>query len=326
MMMFSVHAALALASLGLVAVGVAACGNPIETTDEAQPAQMVGASADLTSGDMTLSFVITSRTNAPEAATIEGGSWTVERELGQTAMLICHPEKLLMFDTGLGRDIDAQFGDMPFYLKPVFAYDFIGAAIDVVDFDAFCPGRELEIVISHLHWDHASGIEDFAGTPVHVSQAEREAAHIIKNGAGYLANQTDAEDINWQDIAFTDAPYASYAQSLDMFDDGRVVLVPMKGHTAGSIGMFVTLDVEQRFFFTGDITWVAEGFTLPAHKHALMRAIADGDDISLLETEIARVHALGQADPGLNLVPAHDVSVYAAGAIYPDAIASAPLF
>jgi len=309
----------------LACLSVAACGNPVDTTGTAQDVAVVGQSADMTSGPMTISFVITSRTNAPEAVTFEGGSWTVERELAQTAVLICHPEKLLMIDTGLGRDIDTQFTDMPFYLKPLFAYDFVGAVADMVDMEAFCPGRSLDIIATHLHWDHASGIEDFAGTPVHVTSAERKAARAIGTGAGYIDNQTDAEDINWQDIVFADEPYASYAQSLDMFGDGRVVLVPMAGHTAGSVGIFVTLDEARRYFFTGDITWVVEGFTSPAHKHALMRAIADGEEIDLLETEIARVHALSIADPGLKLVPAHDAKAYIADAIYPASVTSASL-
>ncbi len=49
-----------------------------------------------------------------------------------------------------------------------------------------------------------------------------------------------------------------FDESLDLFGDGRLVLVPLPGHTPGSVGLFVTLDSGRRLFFSGDTSWRLE--------------------------------------------------------------------
>ncbi len=268
---------------------------------------------------ISLSILVTATGEAPEALLFEGGSWRTTRTLGHSAVLVCHPDGLLMFDTGLGRNVDAQFEDMPFYIKPFMAYEVTAPVVERLNQEAFCPGRPLVIIASHLHWDHASGIKDFPGVPVWTRDEELVSGLAHGNGSGYLASQIDGPGIEWNTLRFDDTRLANYEQSNDFFGDGSVILVPMAGHTEGSVGMFVDLGTDQRFFFTGDITWALEGFTRPAHKHALMRAVAD-NDADGVEQEIARVHALMEHDPGLRVIPAHDFDAYGAAALYPDVV------
>lgn len=124
---------------------------------------------------------------------------------------------------------------------------------------------------------------------------------------GFLPSQLDA-NIRWKDLTFPDGAYANYPASKDFFGDGSVVAVPMRGHSEGSIGMFVATG-GKRLFLTGDTTWTVEAFKLPAHKFALMRAMNDRD-LKSLETEILRVRALMAAVPELVVIPAHDVEAY----------------
>ena len=138
---------------------------------------------------------------------------------------------------------------------------------------------------------------------------------------GYIKAQFDNPDINWKDIAYSHQPYFNYEQSFDFFDDGTVVLVPMKGHTKGSVGLFLNMGVGKNYFFTGDTTWSLEGFELPAHKHALMRPMVD-EDVSILEEEILRVHALMNLKPSIAVVPAHYHKNYPQAAIYPKVVQS----
>ncbi len=179
----------------------------------------------------------------------------------------------------------------------------------------------LPLQSDHLHWDHASGVEDFENIPVWTGPAERTGAILSGNKKGYLQSQFDGADINWQTIDYTETPYLNYDKSFDFFKDGTVILVPMKGHTEGSVGLFLNMGGNRNYFFSGDTTWSLEGFQRPAHKHALMRAFVDGD-IDALEYEIKRVNALMEYQPSLIVIPAHDYQTYPQEAIYPDAISS----
>lgn len=296
-----------------------ACDRPIETAENETYVFADAVPRAEQNLEIRMSIMVTATVMAPEAIMFEGGSWFTQRKMAHSAILLCHPDGLLMFDTGLGRDIDAQFEAMPRYLKPLFTYEVTTPAVEQLVQEEFCPGRPLQIMISHLHWDHASGIEDFPGIPVWAQQSELKSGRALENSSGYLANQFDDPDIIWRPFQFTKMPYANYERSYDFFDDGSVVLVPMAGHTEGSVGMFVKLGGGENYFFTGDITWSAEGFSRPAHKHALMRAIVDANVVGV-EQEVSRVHALMQHDPNLHVVPAHDYQAYNLDAIYPDFI------
>lgn len=271
--------------------------------------------------DIRLSIILTATVMAPEAIMFEGGRWLKSRKMAHGAVLVCHPDGLLMFDTGLGRDIDKQFKAMPFFLKPLFKYEVIAPAIEQLDRETFCPGKKLQIILSHLHWDHASGIEDFPMAPVWTRPEELASGRKEGNHSGYLEGQFDDKNIDWRSLDFSNNHYLNYQTSLDFFGDGSVVLVPMSGHTKGATGMFVNMGGDKNFFFTGDTSWGLEGFTRPAHKHALMRAILDGN-LSGLEQEIRRVNTMMKRNPGLHVIPAHDYNAYAPAAIYPDDIAN----
>ncbi|WP_339745852.1 MBL fold metallo-hydrolase [uncultured Maricaulis sp.] len=301
---------------------LAACANPVETR-AASSYEFAELAAPRAAG-IRLTVVITARTSAPEAILFEGGNWLTERPMAHSAVLVCHRDGLVMFDTGLGRQIDSQFEDMPLLLKPLLSYEVTSPVADQVDLDVFCPGRPLEIALSHMHWDHASAIEDFPDTPVFVPDSELASARQSGNGHGYLASQFDDPDIDWRGLDFTGSAYRNYPSSLDRFGDGSVVFVPMDGHSAGSMGLFVNMPDGQSWFFTGDTSWSLDGFTRPAHKNAIIRVIVDRD-VAGVEQELQRVHALLEREPGLVVIPAHDFNAYPPEAIYPRVIEAVEL-
>lgn len=287
-------------------VAVQLTKRPIEPSPDIAPLSIPDVSPDIAS-KISFRIVITATASAPEAGMFEGGSWTKTRQLAHSAMLICHPDGLIIFDTGLGREVLTQFADFPFMTRQMVKFELTSPLVEQVNFESFCPGRAPEIILSHLHWDHAGGVEDFSALPVWAVPGALDAANEGGEQAGFLPSQLDAE-ILWKDLSFDDAPYASYPASKDIFGDSTVVVVPMPGHTIGSVGLFVTVGGEQ-LFLTGDTSWALEGFEIPAHKFALMRGLADGD-LDTLDGEILRVHALMQAIPSLVVIPAHDVNAY----------------
>src|SRR5262249_44626100 len=112
--------------------------------------------------------------------------------------------------------------------------------------------------------------------------------------------------------------YEDFDRSFDLFGDGTVVLVPLPGHTPGSIGMFVNLRSGKRFFFTGDLTWALEGIQLPAERPWTSRMLVDRDP-ELVRRSILKVYQLTKRYPDLVIVPAHDRRVHDLIAAFPDA-------
>ena len=108
--------------------------------------------------EMRVALLRTSGVETLDALTVDGGSWVRRVPLSHTAVLIEHHAATLLFDTGLGRDIDAQFrADMP-WAAPLFAYQKVAPARDQLDAAGIRVDR---ILLSHAHWDHASGLVDF---------------------------------------------------------------------------------------------------------------------------------------------------------------------
>ncbi|XDD49617.1 MBL fold metallo-hydrolase [Leptospira sp. WS92.C1] len=241
----------------------------------------------------------------PEAFLLEGGSIFVKRNVLHTAILVEHPKGKFLFDTGLGTNIQEQFDQNPFHLKILMAYKNHESALVQLLKAGYDPKQIDQIYLSHMHWDHASGIKDFPWAKIFVSREEHNTALIADIKDGYIQSQFDGDRISWGELNFDDISYESYSKSLNLFGDGSVVFVPMMGHGGGSIGMFLNLSSKKRYFFTGDIAWIKEGFTLPAHKPRVSRRIADADPVALGK-ELFRVHELVIRKPEIVLIPAHD--------------------
>lgn len=251
---------------------------------------------------VSFAIVKTGGTNSVAALLYDGGNWLEPRMGAHAAILVKHAKAVFLFDTGLGIHVDAQFAKLPFWLRPLMAYDLNGTARDQLA----AHNQEIhDIFVSHLHWDHASGIKDFPAANVWTTPIERETAKQVNPGIGYINSQYDDDQIKWRDLQFVDAPYENFSQSVDYFGDGSVVFVPLPGHTPGSIGMFVNMRSGQRYFFTADTTWTLEGFQRPADKFWFSSAIVDQDKLKTRES-IAKVNRLMAQYPKLVVVPAHD--------------------
>jgi glyoxylase-like metal-dependent hydrolase (beta-lactamase superfamily II) len=147
--------------------------------------------------------------------------------------------------------------------------------------------------------------------------ASSEELGAIHAGIGKSwPSQVGLKSIHWQALDFKPAPYHGFDKSIDVFGDGKVVLVPMFGHTPGSIGMFLTTDSGKRFFFCGDAVWRAEAVTDASPKFWLASLIVDTDREQTHRT-IEQMRDLVKQDPGLVVVPAHDEKVQSALGYFP---------
>jgi glyoxylase-like metal-dependent hydrolase (beta-lactamase superfamily II) len=252
------------------------------------------------------SIIKTGKVAVAERLLLPGGSLSKKIDTNFSAFLIKHKQDYLLFDTGLGSRIEAQYEqDMPYWQRPFFKFDRpVSPARQQLDTAGFAPVQK--IIVSHSHWDHAGGVGDFPEAQIFASQDEMPTIAQPTSGAGGTwPSQVADSSTHWMPLVFQPVAYKGYAQSLDLFNDGSVVLVAMPGHTAGSIGMFVTVDSGTCYFFMGDVAWKTGAVLAGAPKFWAASMIVDRDRAQTLRS-VKRVRDVAHTYPELVLVPAHD--------------------
>ncbi len=256
---------------------------------------------------MTL-FAIRSGTMQSRAAfAYRGGSFSDERTFAMGGILVRHPKGDLLIDSGFGRHIDDHVRASPFLMRAFTTYGKGTPIVDQLTAAGIDPHHLMGVLLTHAHWDHVSGLDDFRDLPVFVSQTELDFIH-----SGDLAVSLihSFGELKYQVYGFPSGPYLGFEQSDDFFGDGSVVVVAAGGHTPGSVIVFVTLPEGRRYAFIGDEVWQKEGVELPAERPWLTRRMADKDD-ARVRTVVVRLHMLKERFPDLVIVPAHDERVWA---------------
>lgn len=299
------HKILIISYLAITLLCLQACSPRIRPSRYPSPT-IPQATTPRTPTQVRFSLFVTGFAHTQEAFTVRGGNLFKKKRVVHTAIWVQHPNGNFLFDTGLGDSIDTQFRAMRGIERQLFKYTRLASVHQQLQKQGITPDTIQHIILSHLHWDHASGIKDFPNATTHTTREEHEFARSVQAKApAFFPSQYDGDAVRWQYLHFEPRPYRSFAEHCDYFGDGSVIFVKLNGHTTGSIGMFVTLDNGQCYFFTGDATWSVKGFQHPAHKHRLSSNYVDWSRPQLTQT-LVQVYRLWLADPALIIVPAHD--------------------
>ncbi len=259
-----------------------------------------------------------SSSGTQEAIVVATGSWFTRRHLSQNAVLIKHPQGDVLIDSGLGRNIDIQFAVNSFSNRQLFSYEDLDPAADQLERHQYNTANISKIIPTHLHWDHASGIEDFPKAEVWIQRAEYDQA-INGKSPEHLPSQIDSASIKWKFITLANRPYEGFAASYDVYGDGAIVLVDLKGHSAGQIGIFLRVSSGKRYFFVGDTTWTIKGVEDNAQRSDIIKWLVDVNwDTDKNAEQINRLHQLSKRKPSIKIVPAHDEFVMKQLPIYPE--------
>lgn len=177
-------------------------------------------------------------------------------EIPVVSFVIDHPEGTILWDTGSHHD--AGNGHWPAGAWDAFHhYD---AHEHRLDEDLEAAGYGLEdidyVFQSHLHIDHAGGLEFFDGTDTPIFAHKKEimwAYYCAMTDAGdiqpYLPGDFD-HDLNWQ-ILHRDREVH--------FEDIEFIRLP--GHTPGFTGTIVHLDDPGTIILAGDLIFRMENYT-----------------------------------------------------------------
>lgn len=300
--------------LAVMVVGLAVVGwsfVPMRL-EEARPADAELPAASPPFG-MSVSALPTAELGSRAALAYRGGSFGEARRFTQTALLVRHPRGDLLFDTGLGEQARAQFAKLPALMQAVTTLKLKTPAARQLRKHGYDVARLAGIVPTHVHWDHISGVPDFSGVPVWLNDVERV---FTQSGGRSTALMRSFGKVATRRYAFEPKRYLGFAESLDVWGDGSVVLVPAPGHTPGSILVFLTLPSGTRLVLLGDLVWQSEGITLPAERPWLSRHLVDHDP-EQIRAAIAHVAGLHTRFPSLRMLPAHDGRAMDALPIFP---------
>lgn len=188
--------------------------------------------------------------------------------------LVCHcllietDSGLVLVDTGFGtRDVDHPARRLsPFFLTlnnvQLRHEETAAAQVRALGFD---PADVRHIIVTHLDFDHAGGIEDFPKAAIHITAREKEVAEAGDGGVfvgtrRYRPQQWD-EAGNWRLYPFGGGePWFGFDAVRDL--EGLppdILLVPLAGHTWGHTGVAIReaggwmLHAGDAYFYRGEV-------------------------------------------------------------------------
>ena len=252
------------------------------------------------------------------ACWIETGKTFSNFSFGSTAgaILVRHRGGDLLIDTGNSTHFNEDIRGLPFltWLKLRSLAGQLTPDVSLLE-QLKRVGEEPSevhwVILSHVHLDHAGGLMDLPALPVLLSREELLFANdpaVEAKGFVIAAYVSKFPPASAPTLNFAPKPYEIFDESADLYGDGSVVVVPLRGHTPGSVGIFVNLSQTKRLFYVGDSVDDERGFEQRVAKSLVLRD-SDNDPARANEV-VAQLYNLHQQLPGLAIIPAHGRSSY----------------
>jgi len=254
------------------------------------------------------------------ACWIETGKTFSNFSFGSTAgsILVRHPADDLLIDTGNSSHFAEEISVYPFWTR-LKLKSLAGELNPKVPLPDLLRRRSIDedlakvrwVILSHVHLDHAGGLMDLPQMPVLLTREELQFANDPEaqaKGFTIAAHTQKFPPASAPTLKFDATPYETFDESIDLYKDGSVVVVPLRGHTPGSVGIFVNLSPTRRLFYVGDAVDDERGFEERVGKSLILQ---DSDnDMALANQITGRLSELHKKVPGLAIIPAHGRSAY----------------
>jgi N-acyl homoserine lactone hydrolase len=215
-------------------------------------------------------------------------------ELPVSSILLRDARGNVLFDTGchpsVVEDAPARWGGLAKLVVPIMGPDDnVIAGLAALGLE---PGDIDVVVCSHLHPDHCGCNAFFTRATVMVHARELEAARQANAPAwGYVAADWD-----------NPIPIEPITGERDLYGDGRIVLIPLPGHTPGSIAALVALER------TGPVLLASDTVSLRATLDTgiLPKNTWNADALTKSLDEVRRIEA-----SGATVICGHDAAQWA---------------
>jgi N-acyl homoserine lactone hydrolase len=167
------------------------------------------------------------------------------------------------------------------------------------------PGKIELVVMTHLHFDHASALSDFPSATVLLDMREWRAAwardHILH---GYSTAQLDPHP-RYRTIDFAAPPtcaHGPFKRTLDVFGDGSLTLASTPGHTAGHLSLIVRT-ARREILLAADAA-----YTMATIRHEQRPWLTHNRDA--FEHSLSQIQAYDHENPNALIIPGHDMQAW----------------
>ena len=193
---------------------------------------------------MKLNFLAAGRLRMKKSIYVPGADRNETIDLPVSSALIRHKQGNVLFDTGCHPSVvenaEGRWGSLAKVMKPLMTEN------ETLLPSLACVGLEpddIDVVVnSHFHPDHCGCNQFFRKAAILAHAKEIEAAKAPgAEQAGYLSADWDYGQ-----------PIESVNEQKDLFGDSSVVLVPLPGHTPGTLGALVSLVRIGQFLLASD--------------------------------------------------------------------------
>lgn len=240
--------------------------------------------------------------DAPSLGVVEGRLRPRTTAMTIGAFVVEHPSGPFLADAGLCGDCHTRhLAEMPSLLRRLSAGPPPRTGlVDGIRATGVDPADLQFALITHVHWDHVSGLAELPELPARINAADLP---LTAPGAPARAGVVPAtlRDVRFEPVRLTGPAVLSFPASLDVFGDGSVLLLDLAGHTPGHVGILLTLLSGRRVLLAGDAVWNREQVRLARQRPAIAR-LADADPDRAYRTVVQ----LSLVPPEITVLPAHD--------------------
>ncbi|MBL8552546.1 MAG: MBL fold metallo-hydrolase [Hyphomonadaceae bacterium] len=235
-------------------------------------------------------------------------------------LLIETDRGLVLIDTGYGlQDVRAPHARLPWLWPAILNIRLCeeDTALRQIEALGFAAADVRHIVLTHLDFDHAGGLEDFPLARVHVLAREREAAEAKRRG--FVANQRyrpkQWDDVrDWRVYEPDGEGWMGFGavRALDGLPP-EILMLPLAGHTLGHAGVAIGA-ADGWLLHAGDA--YLHSAQMLDHPHmppglAVYQHIMDADRAARRKN-VARLAALKRERPDVTIFCSHDSAELAA--------------
>jgi N-acyl homoserine lactone hydrolase len=189
-----------------------------------------------------------------------------EETLPVNVFLVEHPDGLCLVDTGqrVAAAEPRYFPRWyPFFRLSRFELDGRDEAASQIEAAGLDVRRIRWVALTHLHTDHIGGLAAFQGAEVLVARAEWNLAQGLGGRLrGYLKKEWPSTLVP-RLVDFDGASIGPFPRSHDIASDGRLLMVPLPGHTQGHAALLVR-DGSASYLCAGDAAFGAGNFATTA--------------------------------------------------------------
>lgn len=226
---------------------------------------------------------VLARSPAPYAVLRAGGAWN-DAYMTRSVFQIETPAGNYLIEAGMDEDLAIEYGQADNFSHEAWAR--------IQSLMSSAKG----IVVTHEHPDHMGGLVRHSDPDLIAPKAT-----ITKEQAAGLARLSESGKPP-AEFATIDAIELTSPQKVAP----GIVLIPAKGHTPGSIMIYVALVSGQEFLFIGDIAYTESNIRDGVDRTRLLRFFMhDPEDRSIVIHQVSTLHKLYHAEPNITIIPAH---------------------